>query len=376
MAWSFQEIEQDWLQGSRLALEPKIVVEAFNQVDELLGSEWIKASRISQQGNITRGASPTLRVVTMGERLRSLEGVQGADRLITELLKDRRYASSELTAIHLLRAYRPKIEIELYSTVTVGSRQRVVDFSVRQHNGHWTYVEVTQPGFSEAHRRLNAVLQDITELVSEVKVSFSLEVFLRREPTDAELDLVTLRVQDICQRNGTHRDELPDGLGFLLLGASKPGKVDFQTHPGEESRPRLSAVKRIVGPDEPDRQMLVRIAFADERAETVLRKEARQLPKNAPGLVMAEMSGAPGGIKSWEPLVMRRFQRNLNTRVSGVCLFSSGLNGTENGEAWLPETRILLNPYAKYALPTYLVEVLDNSRAEFETALGVSIGSA
>ena len=52
----------------------------------------------------------------------------------------------------------------------------------------------------------------------------------------------------------------------------------------------------LVGPDEPRRHIAVRLAFTDQRADEFLRTEARQLPTDAPGLIMIQTSGAAG---SW-----------------------------------------------------------------------------
>jgi hypothetical protein len=59
----------------------------------------------------------------------------------------------------------------------------------------------------------------------------------------------------------------------------------------------------------------VRMPFADQRADDFLRKEARQLPNDAPSLIMVEMSRAPGGFRSWEPILEGRFQPTVHTRV-------------------------------------------------------------
>jgi hypothetical protein len=71
---------------------------------------------------------------------------------------------------------------------------------------------------------------------------------------------------------------------------------------------------RQLGPDV-NRHVVVRIAFTDERAEEFLRAEARQLPTDAPGLVMIFPGGS--GWKTWEPVLRSRLQPGMHTRVSG-----------------------------------------------------------
>lgn len=369
MRWRFEEINREWLGGTRLAVPPEVVVEAFNRAERILGREWVQSSR-ENPGGVARGSAPTLHVISMGQRLAVLEGVAGAAGLIDRIRRGDQSAAAELTALYLLRSTRRAVDVELYPKVVAGESEREADFRIRQGSEPWTYVEVAQPDHSEAAERVRTVLNRVTGLVKAVKKPFALEVFLRREPTDPEVDLLSAKVPEVCQLEGVQREELPGGLGFLLLNPSEPGKIVLHQHPGEADHPRLSAAAVIVGPDEPHRHIAVRIAFADERAEAFLRTEARQLPKDFPGLIMVQMSGAPGGFKSWEPLLRRRFQPALHTRVSAVCLFSSGLVGTAEGEAWLPETKLLINLHAGLSIPSWIVDALTEAGAEYERVIG------
>ncbi len=194
---------------------------------------------------------------------------------------------------------------------------------------------------------------------------------MRREPTEPELAAVSDRICEFCKLDGTHQEELADHLGLLSLNYSEPGKVVPQDHPGEPNLPRIGMARAIVGPGEPNRHIAVRMAFADDRADEFLRKEARQLPKDFPGLIMVQMSRAPGGFKSWEPLLSRRFQPALHTRVSGVCLFSGRLLPTPEGEVWLPQTKMIKNAHSGFVLPAWIVDALREAEAEFERHAGV-----
>jgi hypothetical protein len=69
---------------------------------------------------------------------------------------------------------------------------------------------------------------------------------------------------------------------------------------------------------------------------------------------MVQMSRAPGGFQTWEPILRQRLQPNLHTRVGGVCLFDSGFNPTAQGEAWIPRTKVISNPNATRPLPDWI----------------------
>jgi hypothetical protein len=75
MAWTWKQIEQDWLAGGRVATEPSAVVEAFERVEAVLGRDWIEQSRVHPlvvpkgsppQTTVVRGSDPVLTVVQMG----------------------------------------------------------------------------------------------------------------------------------------------------------------------------------------------------------------------------------------------------------------------------------------------------------------------
>jgi hypothetical protein len=110
--------------------------------------------------------------------------------------------------------------------------------------------------------------------------------------------------------------------------------------------------------------------FTDERAAEFVDHEARQLPRGAPGLIMIDAGFAPGAFREWEPLIKRRFQPTINTRVSGVCLFSSGVILTADGAACPSQTRLLVNPHAKVRLPPWVSETIAGAGAEYERVVG------
>jgi hypothetical protein len=63
----------------------------------------------------------------------------------------------------------------------------------------------------------------------------------------------------------------------------------------------------------PHHQVAVRIPFSDMRAAEFLRSEAKQLPKDGPGLVMICGPTSPNELGVWTELIQRRLQPNINT---------------------------------------------------------------
>jgi hypothetical protein len=357
MAWSWKEIEEDWLSSGQVAYEPERLVEAFDRVEEAYGRKWFDTIRYPQPGVEARGAGTVVSVVRHAQLLASLDGIPGSNSVIDKMKQGDRSAISEVMSVCLFRSCRPDCVVELYPEVRVGARKRKPDLRVQAGNHNdWTYVEVTAAESSAETAELHEMHTRISSVLKSIKASFALEVFLRRPPTEGELEVLIERVEDVCHMEGKHVEELPNDLGKLLLNYQVPGKVVLEDH-GEPPRPALSTAHRTFGPDEPDRQIVVRIAYADDRAEKFLRTEAQQLPIDAPGLIMVNTAGASGAMKTWEPLLRRRLQPNLHTRVSGICLFQSAtiLADRVRWDMW---TKMIRNPHAKLQLPQWITDCL------------------
>jgi hypothetical protein len=283
-------------------------------------------------------------------------GIPNSDALIEKVRQGNPDARAELIAIYILRSENPDAEVEIEPEVKVGARDRKPDFRARVPAEPWTYMEVTNPNTSDAQADVQQGLQRLSGLVNECSGSFALEVFLKREPSTVELDLIADTIRQDHQTAGQSVVELPSGLGTMYWNQQPPGALVLDDH-GEPYTPRLSSASVIAGADQ-HRHIAVRWPFTDTRAETFIRHEARQLPTDAPGLIMVFTSGNVGAMKAWRALIERRLQPNLHTRVSAVCLFGSGQLPTEQGEDWRIQCKLIPNPHARFPLPSWIAEQL------------------
>jgi hypothetical protein len=300
----------------------------------------------------------------------ALDGVMGGERLVSKLRAgDSSNTWAEAEAIALLRTVDTAIEVEVEPKVVVAGGERWPDFRARRAGSSWVYCEVTRPNLSEIHARVHSILAKLTAHLDTMEGRFALEVFLRREPTDEEVQGLLARIPKFCSPQERHELDLPDDLGKLFLNHSAPGKVTLDDH-GEEHQPRLSAARFVAPGGVTERHLVVRIPYEDRRAEEFLRAEARQLPTDAATAIVVAMANAPGGFKSWEPLLQRRFQPTIHTRVGGVVLYQSGQVATAMGEAIRTEARVLENPYARRPLPEWFVEAF----RRYEENLGLAHG--
>jgi hypothetical protein len=394
MTWTIEEIEKEWLAGHRIAVSREDMLEAFERCERILGRDWIETRRAD-----ALGISRTLAVVRMGQRLVSLDGAANTGELVEKLRRGDPSAAAELHALHLLVRFGAPLTAEMYPAGCVAQSNRTPDIRIGSSSGAWVYVEVAAPNQSEAGRRIQSVLQAVVDMVEGIRLPFTLELFVRREPALSEIETIRAEVIRFCTarvaagerplaglppesaflflRHGQPgdvvefaREELPRDLGLMILTQGRPGEIVPLQHSGEKYRPRLCSAKRVRGPTEPDRHLLVRMPFSDERAAEFVDQEARQLPRDAPGLIMIDAGAAAGAFREWEPLIRRRFQPTLNTRVGGVCLFSSGVVVAPGGGTCPSQTKLLVNPHAKIPLPPWVAETIDAAGAEYERIFG------
>jgi hypothetical protein len=369
MSWTYEEIQRDWLAGNKIAVDPDDIVVAFDRCERVLGRDWIDtAHKGGVQGALgpVKGTAPTLRVVSMGMRLASLDDIANREPLIDKLRNWDASANAELSAISMLREGN-KASVDLEPTIVETNRK--CDFRIRLDGEPWVYVEVTRPDSSDAQARVEMILRSACDEVVSIKKPFALELFFRREPSDEEIgEVIAAALRFCCVEHATAATiqvEMPNRAGLLILNQQPVGQVVVHDH-GEANVPRIGMARVVVGPGEPNRHVAIRMPYADQRAERFLTSEARQLPRQGPGLIMADMALAPGGFRSWEPAIKRRFQPTQHTRVGGVCMFSSGLVPTEGGEACLFETKLIPNEHANTALPAWICTTIEAAGREFQ----------
>jgi len=294
MGWTFDQIAGDWIINGQLAASPDEICAAFDLVEQTLGRDWIEWSR-SRSGSVQRGLHPTLDVVMVGQLLPSILHLQENAKLIAGLKELEPSAIAEIISIHLVGGSGPT-DIELEPYVAVGDRIRRPDFRCRVPGDEWTYVEVCRPDIAEARENADAILSRLVAPVHELKRSFSLEIFLRKEPSEQEIEELCNKIRGLSIAEG--RQVIDLGLAKLTLNRDEPGSIVMGLDDGEERVPRLMRSTFVGMGEEPPRHVCVRMPYADERAALFLQREAKQLPPQYPGLLMVDVLNAAGGFKS------------------------------------------------------------------------------
>jgi hypothetical protein len=242
---------------------------------------------------------------------------------------------------------------------------REPDFRTRLAAEPWTYVEVAKPNKSQVEKAAQQLMVRLTTSLQTVTSPYSVEVYLSREPRESEIPVVINRITALSQQTGILHEELPDGLGLLLLNVTSPGEV-LKLRIGDEKFPRIG-VSAIAGDGaKPNRKISVSMPVCDvRRAGNFLAEEASQLPTTSPGLVALEVSSDSGGIKNWGPLLLECFVPDLYSRVSAVCLFEDAVITFHTSEIATLDTRLITNPYATFPLPSWIATAVRESGEEF-----------
>jgi hypothetical protein len=351
VAWTREKLEVEWIGApiETLGERAGVALNAFNCVEKHLGVKWLATRRLQKWG-----VQPTLGLVLLGECLAVIEVLQGFEILVEKVRNDDFSALSEMEAVRMFKLIG-NVEIELAPELLVGAATKRPDFRVRRAGGRWTYVEVTRPDTSSAAKAAQDLLQRL-QAVAGVRRAFSLEIFLRQEPSPTEEAALLAAALDLADSERFETLDLPR-LALITKQPFTGPVITPLNHPGEDNKcPRFGAATGILGGDgtEPQRLVSVRMPFTDDRADAFLKREAKQLSKDEQGFIMVDMTGKRSEMRGWELLLRRRLQPNVHTRVGGVCLFAKGTELGAMGPQVLFNFGTVENPHAAQPLPPWI----------------------
>ena len=353
MSWNREKIEVEWIGApiDTLGECAAGAVSTFDCVEKHLGMAWIAQRRLQASG-----IAPTQGIVFLGECLAAIENLQGFEVLVEKVRHDDFSALSEMEAVRMFRRMGG-VEIELAPTLLVGGTTKKPDFRIRRSDERWTYVEVTHPDVSEAAVAAQALLHRLQGVVA-IRREFSMEIFLRREPNTTEEQAILAAATGLSDSDKFETIDLPQ-LALITKQPFSGPVVTPLNHPGEDNTcPRFGAATCVSGGDgtEPQRLVSVRMPFSDDRADSFLKREAKQLSKSERGLIMMDMKATRSGIKTWVSLLRRRLQPNLHTRVGGICLFARGIELAPPSFQVLFDFATIENPHTRQTLPRWIFD--------------------
>jgi len=342
MPYQWIDILQDWLLNQNLNYDPVEIVDAFNQVDKSMGSNWIGLTF-----GTFRGVWAAIPIIELGKMLREVEKIPDGSKLIKKIkdnypnnilqgTADRKIGPSQFKAsdslhelAHSLQVARLVAHYRLHSYIVeiepeliVNGRRRFPDLRVKS-DSKWVYVEVVCPGFSKEIQDIYWTLNRISNLDDEVRMDRVIEVYLYENPSELKIRQIIDTCKLLAQRDLQPQEYNISSTAQIFTNPWNEELLPSFARAINEKRPLLVLASLKLTPEEGmghGRRCIVKIPFSDERAQRVLDEKSGQLSRTDPGLIVMDVSGIPGGFKLWPELIKRRLQPKLNRRISGVLI--------------------------------------------------------
>jgi len=341
MAFSVEEIQELGL-GQLTSAELAEAFEAFNGFAFLLGRDWLESFfRGMQSARFVRS------IIVLWRDWRAISRLPKTKRLLDRWRVGLNEGGVATEVRVFARVLRTGAEIELFPA----ANNHVQDCRFRTGpSSPWIYVEASARGLSQVLEYSSQVLQRVAAAAADAQPGMHGKVAILRTPSPEEVDRIVAWLRGY-PTTGNRLEGLAEFYTDMIESPSSPDDFLEQRVP----RPALNCA-HIASLDSFKKKGTARLAITDAGADNTLKAEAAQLPDDEVGVVVLDVSRVVGGHQEWAPLIQRRFQPSLHTRVSAVVLMQSSL--TANGPA--VTGRVLLNAYAKRPIPMDVFPVLES----------------
>jgi hypothetical protein len=360
MSFNWEEISKEWLLGESTAYTPGECVRAFNIVKEEMRDEWFQA--FTEGG---RGVGVAFPLIELGLCLEEILKLPHTNRLLQRLqrLKDADFDSAVTEARLIAHYARAELPIEVEPELAVDNAVRRPDFRVLA-GGVWVYVEVSRARQAKPIKELYEVMQWLGDRVSELPCPypFRVEVALRKDQLDDSTSAKIIRaVKALLATKLIPEKVMIEDIATVLVRPHNEARLTLETAaPSDMVEIFSECMHRKVGDESQSRSVRIKAAVSDDRARRILAEEARQLSRQAPGIIVLDVSRVPGGMGWWPGLIKRSFQPELHRRVSAVLLLHTFLGHQRQEPSGFTrmETKgmLLENPHALNELPPQFLE--------------------
>lgn len=310
-------------------------IEALNGLAKLTGIDWF------EQKGIKNSQSPfyVYEAIQIWEDWSAIKDISRANSIAKRLRYDLNSAASEIFVGSRLVKGGLNVEIE------PDLDEKKPDFRFRIDD-QWIYLETTLRAVSQVLENSNKLLQAASSLVAQIvpgrhgMLAFLKPITLNEMPQINQW-LNTVKDKAEAQLDGTayyysdpQMDSVIGGNDPLIKRVSKPRL--FSTYFSSDGRAVITKGTACM-------------QVFDSQAQEVLENEAKQLSKSAPGVICVDLSGVIGGLREWKPLIERRLQPNINTRISAVILIEKVMaqDGNLELKGALINNKFSINPITK-----------------------------
>jgi hypothetical protein len=337
---NYTKSEIDDLAFGRLTPEKlQQAVEAFHGFINLFGKPWL--DKVFQG---IRSTDIVLKVVSLWEDWCEIRGLSKSEKILKRW-KSGIYDGGVISEIQVMaHLVRMKAEVELFPKVG----NRCPDLRFRK-NSQWVYCEVSHRGISKVRKRVEEILHQVASAAGKAIDGKHGKVAILRDLADGELESLISWLGSLSDYRQTKLNDLA-----VFRTCDMGGTMD-QDDLKLVPTPRLCATSLNATDGHISQKGSACMCISDRSAQGILETEAAQLPRDYPGVVILDLSTVIEGCTEWSPLVQRRFQPNINTRISGVLLFNITLN--RNGPKI--EGNLLINHHSRNQLPGNVARILE-----------------
>jgi hypothetical protein len=177
------------------------------------------------------------------------------------------------------------------------------------------WVEVSAPGSSDAAEEVKAAMDQFAALLTLVPHGKFADIFIRRDMTPDDVRKVRMGSGVAPSYGKPRRVDLAPAI--ILYDHFAPSNFKWDALP----EAMVSRMSMLHYDEKGGRELLVRHVFPDSRAARLLRREAEQLLRDGPGLIMLDDSPSAGPVVEWPPLIEAALRPGQHTRVSAAALF-------------------------------------------------------
>jgi len=315
-------------------------LEAFNGFAALFSKSWVEA--------YFQGYSPMFvrAFVIIWNNYCSIRHLPGVDKLV-ERWRAGIHEDGVMGEVRVFSCLvRGGAQVELFPSI--GGRLPDCRLSAAEKNP-WVYMEVSQRGLSKVRQFGQQVLGRASDAAAQAVPGKHGKVGILRMPTPDEADRL---IQWLL--NGPSEGEAFENLAEFYTGAVENAIGENDVIELRVAKPRMFCVSFEGEGSAIHRRGTACLGISDSGAQDVLEREASQLPENESGIVVLDISSVIGGYNEWTPLIRRRFQPTINTRISAVVLFQHSVAS----DGLLTKGEVLTNPYCKRPINQPTLELL------------------
>lgn len=323
------------LQGPRLDAS----VNAFNGFASQFGRPWL-----DQQFRGVRAPSLVSMVTQLWDDWSLVFPLNGSDQLAARWQHGFGTEGVQTEVRTVARLIRRGVSVELFPK----TNGRVCDFRFCR-TLEWVYAEVSGRAVSEVQKSTSSLLEAIASAAARAFPGQHAKVAIVGHGDPPAIS----RIQEWIRSTGGDCIGLEGYARFKLDGFDTAADSDdfFEVVP----EPRLMAI--MLANDEHGILSYKGTAagtVADYAAERVFQTEAAQLPRTGPGILILDVSTVIDGLEQWAPFIQRRFQPNINTRVSAVVLIRHILKQ----DGLHSDGKVFVNPHAAEPLERFCLDDL------------------